>query len=512
VTRVELFELIRRDHLVHQKSIREIARTHGVHRRVVRQALRDAVPPNRAYTHRDAPVLTPAIRGIIEQWLIADRTAPRKQRHTARRIYQRLRREHRFTGAESTVRRYVGARRRELGLRRAVFVPQDHCPGHEAEVDYYEGYVDFPSGRTKVYILAVRACFSGREFHIAASRPTQQAFLEGIALALEWFGGVFHTMRFDNLSLAVRKVLRGRRRLETDRFIALRSHYLFKSDFCTPGIEGAHEKGGVEGGLGRFRRNHLVPVPVVDDFEALNQLLRTHCAQDDLRCMEERDTPILTQWALELPHLLDLPATRFDTAEVATYRVDNKARVKVRTNRYSVPVRLAGRKVEVRLFAQRLVVTHTGLRVAKHPRLQGRHGERLVLDHYLELLTQKPGALPGARPLAQARRRGEWPDDYDRLWKRLNDRYDSAEGARQLLEVLFLHREHATETVHRAVAMALELGCTDAGAIAVLVRQLTTTECLVEPLDDLGGLAGYGSAASDDLSAYNALLGRGGVA
>jgi len=288
VTRVELFEIIRRDHFVYQKSVRAIARKHRVHRRVVRQALASAVPPARKRPERESPMLTPAIRGVIDGWLEADLQAPRKQRHTARRIHERLQREHGFEGAASTVRRYVGRRRRELGLKGDAFVPQDHEPGKEGEVDGYEGYVDFPWGRDKVQVLAFRSGYSGREFHVAYPRQTQQAFLEGHVLAFAWFGGVFHEMRYDNLPAAVKRVLRGRRREETDRFVALRSHYLFESEFCQPGVEGAHEKGGVEGGLGRFRRNHLVPVPQVDDYDALNALLRKACAEDDLRTLEDR--------------------------------------------------------------------------------------------------------------------------------------------------------------------------------------------------------------------------------
>lgn len=135
MTKVELFEAIRRDKHVHGKSMREISRTRGVHRRRVRQALESAIPPPRKRTEREAPILTPSMRRQIDAWLEADKKAPRKQRHTARRIWLRLRAELEFAGAESTVWRYVGRRRRELGLGKAAFVPLVHLPGKEAEVD-----------------------------------------------------------------------------------------------------------------------------------------------------------------------------------------------------------------------------------------------------------------------------------------------------------------------------------------------------------------------------------------
>ncbi len=507
MTRVELFEILRRDHLVHQKSIREIARERGVHRRLVRLAVADAVPPDRKVPERESTVLTPSICGLIDQWINEDREAPKKQRHTARAIYKRLVRDHDFQGAESTVRRHVGRRRRELGRTHQVFVPQSYRPGQELEVDAYEAHVDFPFGRTKVYFIAFRSCYSAREFHIAFPRLTQQAFLEAHVMAFRWFGAVFHTLRYDNLALAVKKVLKGRRRVQTDRFVAMRSHYLFDAVFCTPGLQGAHEKGGVEGGLGRFRRNHLVPVPVCKDFDELNRLLRDACAQDDLRRREGHKHTVLEDWQHEQPHLRALPARPFDTAEVCEVRVDTKARVVVRTNRYSVPVRLSGKRVEVRLAARRVQVLHAGVLVAEHERLQGRHGERLELDHYLELLTHKPGALPGALPLRQARDRGQWPADYDRLWQRLCTRFGEADGSRQLVEVLMLHRSQPAIEVHQAVAMALELGCCEAGAIAVLLRQLKTPEVTPPPLEALGALAEHGTPANTDLSPYDALLG-----
>lgn len=506
MTKVELFEAIRRDHVVHKQSIRALARRYGVHRRAVRQALKSAIPPTRKRPKREPPVLTSRLCSVVDGWLEADRAAPRKQRHTARRIWKRLVTEHAFGGAESTIRRYVGRRRRELGVRVDAFVPQTYVPGEMAEVDWYEAQVDFPGGRRTAQILLVRASYSGREFHIAFPRQTQQAFLEGLAAAFDYFGGVFATLRFDNLTAAVRKVLQGRQRLETDRFVALRSHYLFAAEFCRPGKEGAHEKGGVEGAVGRFRRNHLVPVPTVADFDQLNGLLLGWCGEDDQRRIQGRSRSIAEDWHLERAALRPLPAEPFSTAEVSTYAVDQKSRVVVRTNHYSVPMRYVGRRVEGRVHARRVELVHDGRVIATHERLQGHHGESLQLDHYLELLRMRPAALARSRPLRQARDAGHWPDDYDRLWKEFRERYGDANGTRQLVEVLMLHREHAAEIVHVAVSLSLELGCCDAGAVAVLLRQLAVDERPVAPLSDIGDLARYGQAANADMSNYDALL------
>ena len=305
--KVELFEQIRKDYFSHNKSIREIARSYGVHRRQVRQALSNAIPPERKQNERCCKVLTVSHKKQIDQWLADDIKAPRKQRHTGKRVYERLLAGYTYTGSEVTIRNYVYQKRKELGVGAKIYIPQMHMPGKEAEVDWYEASVDFPWGREKIYIFQMRACFSGREFHMAFSHQNQQSFLEGHIAAFNYFGGVFNIIRYDNLTSAVKKVLRGRKRIETERFIALRSHYLFESFFCLPGIQGAHEKGGVEGGVGRFRRSYLVPVPQVTSIAELNKLLLNGCINDDARTIIGKSQSIVEAWQIEAKKLLSLP-------------------------------------------------------------------------------------------------------------------------------------------------------------------------------------------------------------
>jgi transposase len=264
-------------------SIRELARRHGIHRRAVRQALASPWPPPRKRpVGRPASKLGP-YRPLIDGWLIADKQAPRKQRHTAKRVWERLRDECGADVAETTVRDYVRRRRRELGEPVAeVYVPQVHEPGVEAEVDWGEAEVELAGQRRRVYLFVMRACYSGASFVTCFERETQQAFLEAHVEAFCFFGGDFPLVRYDNLRSAVAKVLCGRRRVEQDRFVALRSHYPFESAFTRPGREGAHEKGAVEGEVGRFRRAHHVPVPQVATLTDHNDRLEDACF-DDLR-------------------------------------------------------------------------------------------------------------------------------------------------------------------------------------------------------------------------------------
>jgi transposase len=501
---VEQFEAIRRDHAREGLSIRELARRHGVHRRAVRQALVSAVPPaKRPPERRPAPALG-EFRAVVDAWLLADRDAPRKQRHTARRVWQRLVKEHGATVSERQVARYVRARRRELGEVGEAFVPMVSEPGVEAEVDWGQASVIVRGVPTVVHVFVMRACFSGAGFVMAFERETQQAFLEGHVAALEWFGGVFALIRYDNLKAAVAQVLKGRRRVESDRFVALRSHYMFEASFCQSGERGAHEKGGVEGdGVGRFRRRHLVPVPAVESLAALNALLRAACRADLERTITGRAMTVGEALTQERRLLSELPAERHDTSEQATPRVDAKAMITVRQNRYSVPVGLVGLRVTAAIAANEIIVRHDGRTVARHERLAGRYQASAQLDHYLELLALKPGALARSLALAQARERGAWPDCFDELWRLIEQRVGRSEAARQIVDVLMLCREHGPERVELAVRGALAAGAHDGRAVAVLARQTQRPAPAALELD--ARLAAIGAPPPTDLADYDRL-------
>jgi Mu transposase-like protein len=269
----------------------------------------------------------------------------------------------------------------------------------------------------------------------------------------------------------VAKVLTGRSRTETARWLAFRAHYGFEAFYCQPGPEGGHEKGGVEGEIGRFRRRWFVPVPKVASLAELNARLAEADAAEDARHIAGRAATVGEDFAAERGLLLPLPPEPFATATVAWPRVDRYARISVGKCRYSVPARLIGSRVRVMLSANELRVFDGARLAAVHPRLIAAGDERLELDHYLEILVRKPGALPGSAALAQAREAGVFTSTHEAFWAAARARHGDAAGTRALIEVLLLHRRMSAPQVIAGITAALAAGSCSPDVVAVEARK-----------------------------------------
>lgn len=475
--RVDLFARIRRDERVEGLGIRALARRHGVGRKTVRQALASPEPPAKKKRVRQAPRLDP-FKPAIDEMLREDLVAPRKQRHTATRILDRLIEEHDATELSySTVRNYVRSRRPEIDAAAGrvvdVFVPQEHLPGAEAEVDFGEVWVILAGVKTKCHMFVFRMSNSGKAIHRVYSTQSQEAFLEGHLDAFDEIGGVpTRHIRYDNLTSAVQAVLygRGRHRVENERWVLFRSHYGFDSFYCQPGIQGAHEKGGVEGEVGRFRRKRLTPMPIVDSLAELNARIRVWDAQDDERRIATRIRTVGQDFAVEQPLLAPLPFERFDPGLTLHPRVDRSSLITVRMAKYSVPAHLIGRNVRVSLRASEVVAFDGHVEVARHERVVARGGQAVDLDHYLDVLRNKPGAFPGSTALARARESGAFTTAHDAFWAAARKTDGDTAGTRALIEVLLLHRTMRSSDVIAGIRAALVVGAVTADVVAVEAR------------------------------------------
>jgi hypothetical protein len=325
--------------------------------------------------------------------------------------------------------------------------------------------------KTKTALFTMRLSFSGRAAHRAFATQGQEAFLEGHVYGFARLGGVpTDKIRYDNLNSAVKQVLFGRSRQENERWIAFRSHHGFEAWYCQPGHEGSHEKGGVGEG-GRFRRTHCVPMPVVDSIDELNAMLAAADDADDRRRIANRANTVGQDWHTEKLSLQPITGEPFDTALTLTPRVNRYAQIMVRCNQYSVPARFIGHRLRVKLSASHVTVYDRTTVVARHPRAVGKGTKVLDLDHYLEILARKPGALPGATALLQARAAKVFTAEHDAWWAAARRAHGDAAGTRALVEVLLLHRHLDHADVLAGIAAALSVGCTNADVVALEARK-----------------------------------------
>jgi transposase len=507
-----IFERIRRDRRLDPAvSGRTLAQRYKVSRNTVAKALAHPVPAGRKKPPPRPSVLEP-VRGFIDAMLRADIDAPKKQRHTIDRILQRLAAEHDFEHASySTVRDYVRKRRPQIELeakkgRRHLqgTVPQEKQPGEEAEVDFADVWLDVAGQRRKCVLFTLRMSYSGKAIHRVYATASQEAFLEGHVEAFEALGGcpTVH-IRYDNLKPAVKQVCFGRSRTETTRWASFRSWYGFSAFYCTPGEEGAHEKGGVEHEGGRFRRKHLVPPPAVASLTELNERLAAIDAAEDARHVHGRPRSIGFDFEQERGLLAPLPADGYDCGIDLTPTVHRNGRITVRQCYYSVPARFIGTQVRVKLAANELLVFEGRQVVARHPRLTRRYTYHDILDHYLEILLVKPGAFAGAAALAQARAEGGFTGVHEAFWAAAKAKAGEREGTRMLIEVLLLHRQLPAAAVIAGMATVLKVGSVSTDLVAIEARKAIEDAGVEERTDDPADgcgvdVPGSGEACRDD--------------
>jgi len=441
-------------------SIRQIARRFGHSRRKVREVLAESEPhPYTLQQERPAPRLGP-YKALIKQVLEEDLQAPRKQQHTAAKLYRRLRDEHGYTGGYDQVRRYVG----QIGrAQRETFIPLTHPPGRRLEADFGHIYVDFPQGREQVSVLLLTWSHSGYRFAVALPSERTEAILAGMVQGFEFFGCVPWEVWWDNPTTVATAVLAGRQRKVQSRYAALASHYCFDPRFCMPAR--GNEKPYVEHSVYDLQRDWATPVPRAKDLAELNAYLRS-CA------LAKRDHTMAgkTQTIGELfeQAALPLPTRAFDPFVPETAKVDKYQTVRFDTNRYSVPRRWAFETVTIKAYVDRIEVVSGTSVLARHARSYAR-GEWIVEpQHYLAILGRRPAALDHSFVFTA----WKLPACFDQLRADFEQREGLTAGARQYVRVLQLLAEYPLKVVQEAITRCRQKTTVNPDHLIATVRRL----------------------------------------
>jgi len=496
---MEQWHEIRRRVLVDGVSKRQIMRETGLHFKTVNKILRHSIPPG---YRRMVPIRKPKIDPylfIISEILKQDKALPKKQHHTAKRIWERLRAEHGFTGGYTIVKDAV----RELkGTQQEVFMPLVHRLG-EAQVDFGQALVKMDGVLRKAAFFVMVLPHSDACFVMAFPRECTETFLEGHVRAFAFFDAVPKRITYDNTTICVSKIIGSRDRKLTTAFEHLLSHYLFDYHFCL--VRRANEKGVVEGIVKFARLNFFVPVPQVRDFDELNRHLLERCREDLGRKLRGKTLTKGELLAEDRVVMRSLPEVPFEACRVQPVIANSESLVRFDTNDYSVPVDYAHHPVVVKGYADRVVVGYGNKVIAEHTRCWEK--ERQVFDpvHYLPLLIRKPGSLDHGLPLQNL----ELPDCFEILRRRLEREVE--QGTREYIRVLQLLERHSLAELTKAVEKALRIQAHTRDAIAQFLIPTEPWEQTTFSLDGRDHLRGV-NIASCDIQTYRQLLPRGGAA
>lgn len=495
---MEQWAEIRRRVLTGEISRREACRQYQIHWLTLKKILAHDEPPGYRRSRPPRRSKVDPVLPVIRRILADDAKAPKKQRHTARRIWQRLRDEHGFTGGYTTVKDAV--RSLQVG-RDEVFLPLSHPPG-EAQVDFGFAEVVLGGVPTRVALFVMSLPYSDAVYCQAFPRECAEVFLEGHARAFAFFGGVPRRIAYDNTKTAVAKILGSRSRAVTREFHRLQSHYLFAPHFCL--VRRPNEKGHVERLVEYARSNFLVPVPAVDSLAELNARLAGHCRRDGERPVRGKPGTVATLLVEDRAAFLPLPARPFEARRLTRATADGQSLVRFDTNAYSVPTRYARRRLTVVATVDEVRLVHEDRLVARHPRCWER--ERSLFDpvHYLALLERKPGGFDFARPLEH------WglPGCFGVLRRRLEAADPTGHGTRAFVRVLRLLEAFSLAQLTDAVEYALGIDVLDPDSIRVVLEHRADRPVELFTLDGRPHLRAV-RVAPTDVAAYRALLREG---
>jgi transposase len=489
---IELRRKIRNE----QIPLRQLERETGIHRQTLRKIRDNSQPPGyRRTRHIQKSKIGPYL-DRIKDIIKSDKQMPKKQRHTAKKIWEILQSEG-FTGGYTIVKDAV---RHIKKTSKEVFMPLSQRPG-EAQVDFGHALANFNGTLKKVVFFVMSLVHSDAMFVMTFPRECTEAFLEAHVRAFEFFGFVPRRISYDNTRVAITKILTGHKRKHTAEFKRLISHYLFEPYFCN--VRRPNEKGIVEGSVKYSRQNFMVPVPQVKDYDELNMLLRDCCQSDLDRVLRGKRSMTKHQLLMEDRIVgIALPDDTFDYRKTASTFVSSESLVRYDTNDYSVPVRSAHHPVTVKASVGLIEIYQQDRLIARHCRCWDRERQIFEPMHYLELLERKPGSLDHARPLE------DWhlPDCFNTYRRCLEIHRDN--GTREYIQILLLLNKYSVAQISRAINKALNyrIYCYDA-----ILQFLLTTEDYAFTTFSLAGREHLRHIVVNmtDVSAYSSLISGG---
>lgn len=498
-TNMEIWVEVRRRVLTGELSKRAACREYEIHWQTLEKILSHSEPPGYQKTKPRSSIVD-AFEPIIEEILKSDRQVHRKQRHTARRIFERLRDEHGYDGGETVIKVAVRAWKQH---HREVFLPLSHPPG-EAQVDFGFADVWLAGELTKVALFVMTLPYSDAIFIQAFPRECTEAFLEGHRRAFEFFGGVPTRISYDNSKIAVASITGSRERKVTREFQRLKSHYLFVDHFCL--VRRPNEKGHVERLVDFSRSNFLVPVPRVDSLEVLNVRLADDCQKDlqrQLRGKSASKAELLDEERQQF--FRPIPVQTFESHRIVLTDANSLSLVRFDRNDYSVPTKYAHRPLTVVATVDEVRIIFENDLVARHQRCWKKQQSLFDPVHYLALLERKPGGFDHARPLED----WELPVCFGILRRRLEAELDGP-GTREFIKVLRLLETHSLTALKDAVQHALEIGTTNCDAVRLILEYRQEEPVALFCLDGCPHLK-LVRVAQTDISVYQSLLIEGTI-
>ncbi|MFA4885522.1 MAG: IS21 family transposase [Desulfotomaculaceae bacterium] len=496
---------IRKLYFEEGKNISQIARETGRDRKTVRYYLEkddwnDELP--KIENEAGYPKLDP-YKSDIDYWLAEDKKAKRKQRHTARRVYDRLTDKYgdSFDCSYRTVAGYVATKKKEVFGKKAGYLPLEHIPG-EAQADF--GDAEFYENGTfyNGKHLNLSFPYSNQGYTQLFKGENQECLFEGLKTMFEYIGGIPGRIWFDNASTMVTKVLKNSERKLTEDFTRFMEHYRFEAAFCN--VNAGHEKGNVEGKVGYHRRNLLVPIPRFNNLKDFNQSLLLQCEEDAQREHYRKEGTIAELHLADRLALLELPAAEFEASKYITVKTNGYGRFFLNNNlhEYSVSPKYANTRVLIKITAFDVIALDESHReIVQHERLYGDHKQQSM--QWLPYLTQLSRCPAALKYTGLYQMLPEPIQDY------LEKRIKSDKG-KVLQTIAALTEKSGFEKAVETVSTALSYAATDIDSLVNLHNRLHVKVVQLEPVKlpvHIPQLQRY----IPNFAAYDRNLGKAGV-